>query len=330
MKLRKRIISVALAFCILTVSSVPAVAVNEFPAENITDTLPSTIYIDKKTDNEIELTNMQSITSVKATQTKWQELYKIDGSNQYVNLSDPNDPWLVDRLTINTESFSQNQPMFEEYNISENMINDIKETIEQQKENADLEVYIYAPASMDTPNASVSSTGPIYDTKEEIIEYRNMNTGYRDIARGSITVDICNTIFDILVGWAGALSKAISLLANGKAIISVFEGESITGTNEDFAQFKLLYDKLEKYTSVYAGLGWVVGCKSYKVWMDEGETYQYYADIKEESHTFKNFNDVTYSESYNNSEQVALVNFSNGMHVDDPLMFKIGSLTVYF
>ena len=56
----------------------------------------------------------------------------------------------------------------------------IKETLEQQKDNPDLEVYVYTPSyTISNPMLTPSST-PVYDTKDEIIEFRNMNTGYFD------------------------------------------------------------------------------------------------------------------------------------------------------
>ena len=94
--------------------------------------------------------------------------------------------------------------------------------------------------------------------------------------------------------------------------------------------FTPLLDKLKKYTSVnQPGNGWVPGCKSYKIWMDKGTTYQYYAAEKLEKEFVTNFNKVLYSESYKHADKVALDNFSN-MHVDDPLYFEVGDLKIKF
>lgn len=329
MKLRSRIISSILALSFLTMSSVPALAVNDSSAQATASVFPQTISITKDAHNNVQLAGSHTMNSIQATQTNWEELYQINNSDQYV-LYESNTLQLLDRLSVNTTAFDQNEFMFEEYNISEDIVNDIEEKIQQQTANSDLEVYIYVPHNNNTSQVDTLATAPSYDTKDEIVEYRNANTMYQDISSGVNTAAICDTIFDIAVGWLGSLSKTIALIGNGKSILSACGAKTVTGTTEDKAQFKLIYDKLVKYTHVYAGSGWITGCKSYKVWMDQGTIYQYYVNLKKEVYTPKNFNTVIYSASYNNAKQVALVNFMNGMKVDDPLLYKIGSLTVYF
>ena len=329
MKLRSRIISSILAFSFLTMSSVPALAVNESSAQATASVSPQTISITKDAHNNVQLAGSHTMNSIQATQTNWEELYQINNSDQYV-LYESDTLQLLDRLPVNTTAFDQNESMFEEYNISEDIVNDIEEKIQQQTANSDLEVYIYVPHDKNTSQVNTLATAPSYDTKDEIVESRNANTMYQDISSGVNTAAICDAIFDIAVGWLGSLSKTIALIGNGKSILSACGAKTVTGTTEDKAQFKLIYDKLVKYTHVYAGSGWITGCKSYKVWMDQGTIYQYYVNLKKEVYTPKNFNTVIYSASYNNAKQVALVNFMNGMKVDDPLLYKIGSLTVYF
>lgn len=112
MKLRSRIISSILAFSFLTMSSVPALAVNESSAQATASVSPQTISITKDAHNNVQLAGSHTMNSIQATQTNWEELYQINNSDQYV-LYESDTLQLLDRLPVNTTAFDQNESMFE-------------------------------------------------------------------------------------------------------------------------------------------------------------------------------------------------------------------------
>lgn len=282
-------------------------------------TVPALAYSNGEMGNFSE-----NVMDAELSQTECEDVYKVEGTEQYVLKVAEDTYQLVNQLEVNVKSFEKNQDMFEIYGISDNIIDDIKQTIAEQSGNSNLEIYIYTPVN-------ASSNARRADTKDEIVEYRNCSTGYVTFASGEETKDICEALFNLYVGAVGLVSKSVSIIGTGLSVLSAFGEEVVTGSPTDKSQINLIYDKLEKYTSVYmSGNGWVPGCKSYKVWLNRGTVYQYYADNAREKYTNTNYNEVMYSESYNNADEVALDNYLNNMWIDNPLQFTIESLTVDF
>lgn len=281
-----------------------------------------------------------------AKATEDAEIYHISDEKYVTNVYDDT-YFLVDKIDVDTEEFSANDAVFEEYQISDNIISDIEQKIAQQKAfgNDKFAVSIFAPSILEesTPNEgtyttqSTTTVGPVYpyggySFRDTLIKY----TGFSSDMVKKEGVDawaIAKSFYDLTITVAGAVFDQVAaftvygLAASALDVYEAFVGPVSFGSYGDKIHTMVWYDYIDKITEINYMGSWRIGCRTGKVWLNNQETFQSYAAYAQTWTTRQILNREIFSDNYkyDNPAKKAIQWVNNYGWVDGDIRIKIHS-----
>lgn len=260
---------------------------------------------------------------------------------------------MSDKINIDTQNFNNNINIFEQYNISDYLKEDMQQVIEEQKEfgNDFFTIELYAP-SLDISEENISTMtieplGTQYYTyyyrgknnnmKDYSVKYSNLNTGM--IKKSGIsTLSTAKSFVSLIISSSGGIHEVVNAFGTYAGIaMSAYDlyksirGEVINGTGDDYISTNLIYSRIVKETyaqdPVYRDYP-NAGCVSHKVWLDHNETYHYYRTVGSGELTNTPLKKEIYTEHFKNPAPIAIDNGISTTHYDLPLTTSLYGKTI--
>lgn len=345
----KKIISIIITICLLFSLATTALAANSTQVDEplmkynghgqftiSKDVADKTTSI--TTTSDIDNLKCGDVIRAKATEDK--EIYHII-YDKYLSLAYGDTYVMADKIDIDTSDIGVNEANFKKYNVSSNIIENIKAEISKEEANGnkDFAVAIFAPSIIKTStlqlsqNSNVFQSSPItfslnggqrITTETAYYDYCNSGTWFsmQDYKtkywhasthmlenKTENAKDIANAFFNLTISSIGTISQIVSIFGVGISALSVYQtlyGPVVYGQQGDFVTTNTIYDIIHKETSVYFNGEWEQGSYTYKVWLDRADVYQFYGWTGDSDLQKKSINTVFYSEHYNDNEWAIL------------------------
>lgn len=359
----KKIISFILVTAIMITISVPTYAAEK--TENAIDMTNVFICnghgeyilfdIDSNITENNELDSFSAENKITALPTVDEEIFKVCNSDKYLVLTANNKYLLSDKIDVDIQNFSNNIRVFEQYNISNYLKEDMQQVIEKQKElnNNFFTVELYAPALVvPEDNVSIMSIEPLgtqYYTyyyrgknnnmKDYSVKYSNLNTGMIKKS-GTSTLSTAKNTTSLVISSASIVCEVVNVFGTyANVAISAYDlfkslrGEVVTGTGDDYISTNLIYSRIVKETYAQDSVSKDypnAGCVSHKVWLDHNETYQYYRTKGTGELTNTQIKKEIYTKHFKNPAPTAIDNGISTTHYDLPLTTSLYGKTVKF
>lgn len=229
---------------------------------------------------------------ITAMPTADSEIYHIK-DNQYLTLTHDNNYLLTDKITIQIDNFSANEETLNQYDVSDDLRDEMRAVIAAQKSlgNNDLAIELYAPSAVsneilplvalppETTYYTYRLDGTTFNMKDYMLKYVHLSASKLE-KNGSEALSKAKVWKDFAVSAGGAISKSVTafgVFSSAYALFKEYRGEVITGSSNDQVYTNLVYDRVTKETYVQEFDGsYVKGCVSYKAWLDRHDSYQFY------------------------------------------------------
>ena len=250
-----------------------------------------------------------------------EEIYAIS-SAKYLVKTYGNIYMLADKIEVNIKDISINTAAFEKYQIADDMIREIRETIAEQNANGNenFSIAILAPGILRETTAgalggSRAQTTEVsyytwngYQMQDTLLINTNSSTGMVD-CNGTSAKDNASAFTSFLISAAGVTNVIIGVFSAGMSALEAYEeihGTVVQGAQSDRFYANIIYNKIQKSTRVYGNDSWLLGCISYMVWLNRADVYQYYCETGEGELLQPSINQNYFSEHYQSPEQTAV------------------------
>lgn len=280
--------------------------------------------------------------------TNDEEIFKIS-KDKYLLENTSNSYLLTDKINIDTENFDKNQRIFSKYSISSELITNMQEVVDSQKKlgNTEFSIELYAPSilndkdmpSMDSISERVAEapkytnykykdkTGYTWNMRDCTIAYRHLHAGPVK-KEGTSALSLSKAFANVVVSGAGIASTTISVFGVGKSLYDLYKaakGPVISGSGGDLSTAVLIYDRLQKETSMMAQATgkYMPGKNSHKVWFNRLDTYQLYGSNGQSFSGKNSINKTYYSKHWNDSEAAL-----SRIDFEDYLRVKLYDVTI--
>ena len=343
----KKMISLALAACMALALAAPAGATGTSPKSNVDEVSKNDVVVLKENDDGTftligavggsgNRAPVQGVTtSATVVRDQDMDILHLSG-NQYLTKAYDNVYAKAERVDFNTESYEANIPLINEYDISDEYAQDIREIIESQKAvgNADVEISVYVGEEYPAVNADMTeaeyttlAAAANENVKEDILEARNYLTPWRDVVRGKTARDVAKSIANLVVATGGLISAPVSLFGAGMTALAEYQNffnKQITvPAGSDWQQLRFKFDWLKKTSKVNTPAGALTGCISQKLWIAYYYHNQFFAQVGKEHQTSKYVNLNHKSKSWDDSKAIALKNYHSTV-IDPDFTTTIG------
>lgn len=261
---------------------------------------------------------------VRVIETEDEEIYKIN-DNKYLTLAYDNKYLLSDKIDVCIDDYESNHNMFERYEISQNLRDEIRDVIDKQKElgNDDFKIEIFAPSIAQNSDVQIMADEPLgysyytYNYYNQTFYMRDYSVKYHNVRTddyeesGAATLNKAKAFINFIIAITSNWSDTISAFSLGQSAYDVYSamwGPVGSGSSSDIMRTALVYSWIHKETIArdlygeYAGSG----CSSYKAWLDHHETYQYYGAVGEGYLTKPYIGEELYSEHFQNPAPTAI------------------------
>lgn len=276
-----------------------------------------------------------------ALPTQDTEFYQIKNTEQYLAVCSEDKYILTDKIEL--DIYDDNEKVFNLYNISDYLRDDIQKVIQEQNalNNSDLKIDLYVPSEY-KPNtgASVNTIEPTgtnyytytyngksYKMKDVSVRYTGLSIA--NTKKGSSTLNTAKNFASLVFASADGISRTVAMFGKYAGIaMSAYDlyksirGEVIKGTAEDKIYTNIPYAKIVKETYAedtvkhdYPN----AGCVSHKVWLDTNETTHFYSTKGKSEFTVTNIKEEIFSPHFKNPAPTAINNGISAMHYDLPL-----------
>ena len=258
------------------------------------------------------------------TSTEDEEIYKIN-ENKYLTLAYDNKYLLTDKIDVCIDDYESNYSVFEEYNVSQNIRDEIRTVIDKQKTlgNNDFKIEIFAPSITQPSNVQIMADEPLgytyytYNYYNQTFYMRDYSVKYSNVrsddyqVNGSTALNKAKAFVNFVVSIASNYSTTLYAYSLGQSAYQVYAatyGNVGSGSSNDIIRTALVYSWIHKETIArdlygeYAGSG----CSSYKAWLDHHETYQYYGAIGQGYLVKPYIGQELYSEHFQNPAPTAI------------------------
>lgn len=327
--MKKRIVSVCLVVCLAISLSAPAAATNVVVDSDASasygledGTLVSLQKISKGkytlTDESVAYTANNVKNTVYARSLHDGEMLKLqDGT--YLGKAEESNYIQLDRIDVDVDHFDRNDSVFQEYDISPSVLDDMQETISyaQENDNHELEISLYAI----NPDLTeyITYKGDKYRNTYEEIRKASFKPIETSGAGARTALDNAKTFLLTATGWG---SKTISFVSTGITLLNFFRNETGLnvnyGTTDDWCYTTMLYDKLIKHTAVNRNSVWAEGCISQKLWINKAAVWAYFRSTGSEDKKVDSTINVTkFSTRWYNCYNETFSNWATGA-VKDP------------
>ena len=238
------------------------------------------------------------------------------------------------KLDVNVDRYQLGTDIAREYDLPIEVAEQISEVVREQTQhgNDSLEVAVFEP-SVSFLSGNTTAGDPYqykgYTMQDYITEYRHMTAALE--SDGEDCKDIASSLVDLVISGTGIVSQKISIFGAGLSALDFYEklhGPVKKGMQTDRFYSNVSYDKLVKNTYVYntAAGGYEKGCQTEKVWLEQQDTYQYYALNGAREYKENRLNITKYTENFKNAPEAAIKFFGPGRD-DFPVELIIGHTT---
>ena len=340
--MQNRIISLVIALSLALSLAIPVGAANIVEAENtlasIDLTTGTSVALQRVSEGKYSLvategarTYAQSGTVVYAKSLHDGEMLQLS-DNTYLGKAEGTNYIQMDRIDVDVDNFNREDPVFEEYDISETALDNIQEAIAyaEENDNDELEISLYAISPNLTEYITVGGNN-YRNTYEEI-----RNASFKPIeTSGPTTKDKLQaaktftlTLFSVFEGPIGYVTTGISLfdyyVAQTKASVN-------KGTLDDWSYTTMFYDKLVKHTAISRNSAWMEGCVSQKLWINKAAVWAYFRSSGQQDNKVDTFiNTTKYTKNWDTCYNVTLYNWATGAIKDANPRMRYDNITWEF
>jgi len=353
----KKIICLISIISLLIVGTVPINAYNEMLCENLITTEyfvaeynghgEYTVHkINGSINNNSDKKTMLPENMISIIPTEDDEMYYVSDNKYLVNVYD--DKYiLAEKVTINSKLYDDNIVIFDNYNIPEDVKNNIESVMISQMEmgNNDLGIELYVPAAVSS-DVQIMANEPlgttyynyeydniIYHMMDYSVKYYNLSTGMIE-RTGTSALATAKTFTDFVLSIPGVVVdeivehviSAFGLFESAYDLYVAICGPVVYGSSGDRLYTSLIYDRIVKYTYVQDP---VFGdypepsCVAHKVWLNRHDTYQYYSSTGESHLAKESINMEFYTPNFRNPAPAAIENGFGSCQVDFPFQVTI-------
>lgn len=324
--MKNRIAGLFLTLCIIFSLAIPVGAANIIEARNDLSALDLTtgasIALQKISEGKYSLVTAQNTRSksqhgsiVYAKSLHDGEMLQLS-NGAYLGKAEGSNYISLDRIDVDVKNFDREAPIFQKYNISEEALDDVQESISYAKENGNdsIEISLYAinPALTEY----VTYNGSQYrNTYEEV---RNASFKPIDVSGQSTKDRLSSAVkFTLTIAGAAVSNPVVNFVSTGVSLFSFYLQQSgirvAYGTTKDWAYTTMFYDKLVKHTAIKRPSGWMTGCTSQKLWINKASTWAHFqASNSTDKKVDSTINKVFYTKSWSNCYNVAYYNWNVG------------------
>ncbi|MCI5689941.1 MAG: hypothetical protein MR286_03495 [Clostridiales bacterium] len=244
------------------------------------------------------------------------------GRNNYARL---------DKIDINVDSFDKNDALFAQYDISQNILRDVQETIDFANEwnNDQLEISLYAmPPEYTTVNGS--------EYRNTYVESRNSSFKPIDVSGINTKSHLDSAIdFSLIIAGAAIATPVVNFVTSGISLFKLYLQQTklttVTGDSKDWAYTSIFYDKIVKHTAIKRPAGWMEGCISQKLWLNKTSTWAHFTKSgKPDEKLDSTINKVFYTKNWSNCYTVTFNNWATGAVKDPNISMKFKGITWVF
>ena len=281
-----------------------------------------------------------------AEKTDDSEIYFIE-DNKYAITVDENVFIATERVEINVDDFYSNIEAFELCQLPQELVDDVAEAIEKNKDNSEFRAAIFTPVDLSKNTmpvrGDITYPSPSYYTKYGV-RFRDTFVKYwQEKVQGQVVGSSARSKANAFVkfaisiaGLSGPYSDFVNAFAAGQSALDAFQalyGPVYYGNSLDSIQTTLYYDRLVRTTRrenpIAPGDYSIGGCTTCKVWLDTQYTNQYYSSNGNHYNKDRYINRVLGSENYANAAYTAMTFFPNTT-IDPPVTTKFLDGTAVF
>ena len=326
--MKKRIVSICLVVCLAISLSAPAAATNVVDSDasasyGLEDgTLVSLQKISKGkytlTDESVAYTANNVKDTVYARSLHDGEMLKLqDGT--YLGKAEESNYIQLDRIDVDVDHFDRNDSVFQEYDISPSVLDDVQEAISyaQENDNHELEISLYA-INPDLTEYITYKGNKYRNTYEEVRDgsFKPIQTN------GAGSRDMLNNARTFVLTAVGLASTTVNFVSTGISLLDFIKNQTGTNVNYggsgDWCVTTMTYQKLIKHTSINRNSLWMEGCISQKLWIDQAVVLYYFTSFFKEPLTkYSKINKTKYSSRWNTCYDNTFSNWATGT-VKDP------------
>jgi hypothetical protein len=319
--MKKKLMTLGLAICLVFSLVVPAGAANVVSGNEAAEVSISEIPTGTMVALQEENQGTYALASSTANRNDGDVLYATslyDGeilqlsNDTYLGKADGNNYVTMSKIDVDVEDFDRTDPVFEEHNISSEMLDEIQESISFAEENGNdaLEISVYS-----VNDEYVTVNGNQY--KNAYTEVRNASFKPLDIS-GSTTITSLSSSVSFVLTVVGMVSSTVNFVSTGVSLLSYFQSQTglpvARGTTEDWCYITMSYDKLVKHTSIKKPAGWMEGCISQKLWINKvsmwADFHSTEAGVQEIE---SSINKVQYTKSWSDCYTIAFNNWTSAI-----------------
>lgn len=327
----RRVMSLFLVFTLLFSGTALAFARgSSLPGENI-------VVFMQSEDGTYRMSNIDampnSAEAVVATPTEDQGTYYVQDNHYLIWAYD--DKYVpADCIDINVDDFQENDAIFEEYQVPEEVIESLQEEIMTQKAqgNEKFDVEMFAPRYTDGSWWEGEYTYKTHTLKKYVTSILNASSDFE--FKGEEAFEFADEAESLAISIGGIWLKSFSIFGVGQSALELWQAltgkEYVYGGNNDRIEINIWYDKRIEHTCVEnegAG-GWSLGCKAEKVDIESAYTTVHFQG--ESASYDEDINETFYTEHYNDADDMAIKYFVSDGYIDDPVELEIGSYIAVF
>lgn len=338
--MKNRITGLFLTLCIIFSLAIPVGAANIIEARNDLSSLDLTtgasIALQKISEGKYSLVTAQNTRSksqhesiVYAKSLHDGEMLQLS-NGAYLGKAEGSNYISLDRIDVDVKDFHRADPVFQEYDISKETLDDIQETISYANEigNDQLEISLYAinPALTE----EITYNGNQYrNTYEEV---RNASFKPIDVSGQSTKDKLAAAVkFSLTIAGAAVSNPTLNFVSTGISLFNFYlqtAGIKVAyGTTSDWAYTSMFYDKLVKHTAIKRYSNWMTGCVSQKLWINKASTWAHFqASNSTDKKVDSSINKVFYTKNWSNCYNVAYYNWNTGCVTDPNITMTYGGV----
>lgn len=232
---------------------------------------------------------------------------------------------LSDKINVNIDDFMSNTEVFNRYNVSNNLRDEMQSIILAQKAlgNKELVIEAYAPSidvrqplgdePLGTRYYTYYLNGTTYNLKDYSVKYSNLSTGMKQVKDTEALPAAKEFVYFLLYKTGEGLLEQLGAFSKLLSAYEVYKqacGTVTTAQRGDLLYTNLIWDKITKETYCEDPIGEYPnpGCVSYKVWLNRHDTYQYYASTGQSYLIKPVLNKTVYSDHFANPAAEAIQN----------------------
>jgi hypothetical protein len=304
----------------------------------------------KTASNTASILNSLTIETAKvgdvifAEEINGSDMYRVE-ENIYLTQAYGSTYLLTERIMLDANTFSNNQEIFEEYDVPANLREEIRAVIEEQAEmgNDDMEIFLYAPAhSVPETNTQIMAdeplgtvyynynyNGTVYRMKDYSVKFYPVATGMTEVAGGTTALNKAKSLKNFIMNLAGNFISSIDLFGLFESAYDVYvnyHGIVSGSTTSDQVCANLQYARILKQTyapDLVMGDYPNAGCVSHKIWLEWCDIYQYFSTVGKSLYYKTDLNTEHYSPNFRNPAPVAIANGSSSFHIDSYYTVKV-------